>query len=176
MQMLGKGGNAGEYVQDDGAVLSPVTEDAVHDIVYHLAVTQRSLALRHGDEHEVQLVRQIYEPLVHLREVDSHIEDDESYLAPLCEPAYIRALERDIADAVEKAGDDDLAAEEFALGKNLVHKDARVRRLQDGDGRDYLGESPVSAEHLCPAQGGQLEQVPHADAHIRHLLELFPRV
>ena len=120
--MLGKGGNAGEYVQDDGAVLSPVTEDAVHDIVYHLAVTQRSLALRHGDEHEVQLVRQIYEPLVHLREVDSHIEDDESY------------------------------------------------------GRDYLGESPVSAEHLCPAQGGQLEQVLHADAHIRHLLELFPRV
>ena len=80
--------------------------------------------------------------------------------------ADVGQLQGDVVHAVEKAGNDDLAAEELPLGKDLIHKAPGIGGFQHGDAGRHPGQAAVSPRGLCAAEGGQLEKLFRRDAHL----------
>lgn len=123
------------------------------------------LPLRHADQHKIICIRKINEPLVDPREIDPDVVEHEPDLSPLNQAQEIGALPVDIPDAVQKAGDNDLAPGVFILRKHLMDQHPRIHRFEHGDGRDRLSESPFAAQHLRLPQRRQLEKIRYRYAH-----------
>ena len=156
LQVFGQGRNAGEHIEDHGAALHPVPEDTLHHVVDDLAVAQRGLPLRHDDQHKVERIGQGDELRIDARKIHADVKDDETDLPALGQAADVGQLQGNVIGAVEKAGDDDLAAEKLALRKHLVHQHARIGRFQHRDAGHHLGKAPMPADHLRAAERREL--------------------
>ena len=160
-----RGGNARQNVRHERNLCRPVAVNALHHVGDEVAIAQMTLPLRHTDEHKIVLIRNVDEPPVHARQIHAYIVQDKPDLPAVNEPQKVGALQIHILHAVEKAGDDDLAAGILVVLEHLVHQHARVGRFQHRDGRHRSGKSPFAAQNPRLPQRRQFQKLRHRHAH-----------
>ena len=152
-------GNPCEDVRYEGNTRGAIPIDTLGHIGDEIAVTKMPLTLRHTDQDKIPFVCDIDQPLIYAWKVDTNIVEDQTDLAAVNQAHQIGALEVHIINAVEKAGNDDLAARVFVMRKDLVHKDTRVYRFQHRYRRHDFLEPACSAKDLCLTQRWQFEEI-----------------
>lgn len=131
--------------------------DTLDHIGDNLPVPQLLLSPGHLHQDEIQLVCQVDEPLIHIGQVDPHIEQNEAHFSPFRQTLDVGALAVDVIQAVQEAGDDNLTAIKLPSREHIFHQHIRVSGLQDGDGGNDTGQPSVSADDGGLTKGRQFQ-------------------